>query len=65
MAAPVTPSAVPPPTATAVEVVDAQRKARMGRALGRGFGQRSIRAGETASGTNYQSPAGETRLLGG
>lgn len=31
----------------------------------RGFASRSIRAGETASGTSYQAPAGTARTLGG
>ena len=64
MAAPAR-AVIPPPTATSVEVTDTQRKARMGAALRFGLGRRSIRAGETASGTAYQNNAGGVRTLGG
>lgn len=57
-------SVIPPPTSTSTEVVDSQRKARMGAALRMGFG-RSRRAGETSSGTAYQNNAGGARTLGG
>lgn len=59
------PAPVAPPTAQAVEVTETSRRARLGASLRRGLGRRSIRAGETLSGTNYQSSAGQARLLSG
>ena len=59
------PRPIAPPTATAVEVGDTQRKARMGAALRFGLGRRSIRAGETMAGTSYVNNAGGVRTLGG
>lgn len=44
---------------------DVTKRARMGAALRTGMGRRSIRAGETMSGTAYQNAAGGVRTLGG